>query len=147
MSASTRKRFRGLRGWVVAGVVLIVGLGSPPALRAWARTGPVRKELLQSKVGGEYAVSILRLRLRDPIGDARGDLAAGDRGLYCVGTYACAAPGISGAVPEGMSVHATATVGCIVDGGVLGMAYGQEEERYLAAYNAAKIAAARGEPD
>lgn len=142
-----RKRFGRLRGWVVAAVVLIAGVGSPPAVRAWARTGPIRKELLQSKVGGEYAVSILRLNLRDPVGDARGDLAAGDRGLYCVGTYGCGAPGVSGAVPEGMSVHGTSTVGCIVDGGVLGMAYRQEEERYVAAYNAAKIAAARGELD
>ena len=81
MSACTRKRFGRLRGWVVAAVVLIAGVGSPPAVRAWARTGPIRKELLQSKVGGEYAVSILRLNLRDPVGDARGDLAPGDRGL------------------------------------------------------------------
>lgn len=131
---------------MAAAILTVVGMDLAHGLRAWARNPPIRGELLQSKVGRDYVVSILRLRLRDPVRDARDDLASGDRGLYCVGTYGCGTPGIEGEAPEGMPVYGTATTGCIVEGGVLEMAYRVREERYLAAYNAAKVAAAGSGP-
>lgn len=136
----------GRRPWVLAVAVLtVVGIDLAHGLRAWARAGPIRKELLQSKIGPEYGVAILRLWARDPAQDARDDLAAGDRALYMVGTFAPYYPGIED-VPDGMAGHGTATIGCVVDGGTLGMVYRQEEERYLAAYNEAKVAAAGSGP-
>jgi hypothetical protein len=123
--------------------ILTVAVFPSVVLREWARSGPIRKELLQSKVGNEYAVSILRLSLRDPARDARDDLAGGDRGLYCVGSYGCSPPGLDASMVDGMPVRGTATVGCVRGGGILAFVYRGEEERYLTVYNAAKVAAAR----
>jgi len=104
----------------------------------------VGHELLQTKKGtAEYIAAIARLRLRDPGQDARRDLASGNRSLYCVGTIACMTPGVSGELPEGVSISATAATGCVIFGGDLEMTYRAHEERYVEVYNRAKLAALR----
>jgi hypothetical protein len=122
---------------VAAGCALSIFLGIG-VLDVRAR--PTRKELLQSKNGIGYIAAMVRLRLRSPGRDARNDLASGDRSLYCVGTYACWPPGVDGDA-EGFSVQATATTGCVIEGGNLEMLYRREEERYVERYNRTKLAA------
>ena len=102
----------------------------------------VGHELLQTKRGtAEYTAAIAKLRLRDPGQDARRDLASGDHTLYCVGTIACMTPGLSGELPEGVAISATAATGCVILGGDLEMTYRAHEERYVEVYNRAKLAA------
>jgi hypothetical protein len=101
-------------------------------------------DLLQTKLGPrEFIAAMARLRLRDAGQDARRDLADGNRDLYCVGTIACWPPGVHEDIPAGFSILATATTGCVIAGGDLEMTYREEEERYVAAYNEAKLAAFR----
>jgi hypothetical protein len=110
-----------------------------PAVRA------IGSELLQTRKGSvEYVAAMARLRLRNPAQDARRDLAEGNRDLYCVGTIGCWPPGVSEDIPVGFSVRATATAGCIIMGGDIELAYRDEEERYVAIYNQAKLTAFRG---
>ena len=104
----------------------------------------VGHELLQTKQGAaEYLAATEKLRMRDPEQDARRDLASGNRDFYCVGTIGCMPVGVSGDLPDGVGVHATATTGCIIMGGDLEMAYRTREELYVEAYNRAKLAALR----
>jgi hypothetical protein len=109
------------------------------------RDAPVRRELLQSKVGAaEYSAAILRLSFRDPVRDAHTDLARGDRDIYCTGTIACSVPGWdSVALPEGVTVHGVASAGCIITGGETEQQYRQAETDYIRQYNRTKLEALR----
>jgi hypothetical protein len=114
-------------------------------LLSGSERGSVAHELLQSKVGSqEYEAAIQGLTRRNPADDARADLARGDRSIYCVGSIACFAPGAED-LERGLdlTVHATATVGCVITGGDGEMEYRREEQVYVTAYNRAKVAAAR----
>jgi hypothetical protein len=108
------------------------------------RADAIGNGLLQTKQRtAEYVVAIGHLRLRNPAQDARRDLASGDRGLYCVGTIGCWPIGVVGDVPDDTPIRATAATGCVIMGGDLEMAYRAAEERYVEAYNAAKVVALR----
>jgi len=122
------------------------GIGSLVAatvLVGSALGGSSRRNLLQSKRGSEYILAMARFRLRDPVRDGREDLLGDNHDLYCVGTYACWPPGLEERLPDQMTVRATAATGGVIAGGALEMAYRREEERYVAAYNQAKLKAFR----
>src|SRR5262245_49848199 len=135
---TTRRRV--ILGCCAACLVALLG---GAAVVAYVRKRLTDKEWLQSRRGVEYIVAMARLRLRDPIRDARHDLRDGNRDLYCVGTFTCLPVGVDGAVPDGFSFHATAATGCVITDGALEMAYRNVGERYVAAYNKAKLAAYR----
>jgi hypothetical protein len=131
---------RGLKAIVWAGAMTMLLVQNGVA-------DSVGHELLQTKNGvAEYIAAIASLHVRDPEQDARRDLASGNRDLYCVGTIGCMAVGVSGDLPDGVGVHATATTGCIIMGGEVEMEYRTHEERYVEGYNRAKLAALRSRP-
>jgi hypothetical protein len=120
-------------------------IGGVFILHASTPTGPVAKELLQSKVGTvETLVAMVRLNRRDPARDARDDLSRNDYALYCTGTIGCSTPGLDrDDVPKGLTVHGTATAGCVGTRGPERSAYREAERQYLEAYNRAKVTALR----
>jgi hypothetical protein len=105
------------------------------------RDAPVHHELLQSKVGeAEYSAATLRLSFRDPVRDARSDLARGDLDIYCTGTIACdTGVDFSISVPDGLVVHSVASTGCIITGGEAEEQYRKAETEYVRVYNRTKV--------